>query len=67
MMIYQSVELYFVRYLRNGDDIITSTQTIVTGIPAGMTAGEMTTFVEIKYREVFADGFEFNDIQFLEV
>jgi hypothetical protein len=66
-MIYQSVELYFVRYLRNGDDIITSTQTIVTGIPAGMTAGEMTTFVEIKYREVFADGFEFNDIQFLEV
>jgi hypothetical protein len=67
MMIYQPVELYFVRYIRNGDDVITSTRTIATGIPAGMTAGEMTTFVEIKYREVFADGFEFDDIEFLEV
>lgn len=67
MRLYQPVELYFVRYLRNGDDIITSTQTIVTGVPAGMTAGEITTFVEIQYREVFDDGFEFDDIQFLEV
>ena len=67
MRLYQPVELYFVRYLRNGDDVIASTRTIATGIPAGMTAGEMTTFVEIKYREVFADGFEFDDIQFLEV
>jgi hypothetical protein len=32
-----------------------------------MTAGEMTTFVEIKYKEVFFDGFEFDDINFLEV
>ena len=67
MMLYQPVELYFVRYLRNGDDIITSTRTIATGIPAGMTAVEITTFVEIQYREVFDDGFEFDDIQFLEV
>jgi hypothetical protein len=67
MMLYQPVELYFVRYLRNGDDIITSTRTIATGIPAGMTAGEMTTYVEIKFRELFFDGFEFDDIQFLEV
>jgi hypothetical protein len=65
--IYQPVELYFVRYIRNGDDIITSTRTIATGIPAGMTAGEMTTFVEIKFKELFLDGFEFDDIQFLEV
>ena len=67
MIIYQPVELYFVRYIRNGDDIIESTRTIRAGIPKGMTAGEMTTFVEIKYREVFADGFEFDDINFLEV
>ncbi len=67
MMLYQPVELYFVRYLRNGDDIITSTRTIATGIPAGMTAGEMTTYVEIKFKELFFDGFEFDDIQFLEV
>jgi hypothetical protein len=67
MMIYQPVELYFVRYLRNGDDVITSTQTIVTGVPAGMTAGEIATFVEIQYCEVFDDGFEFDDIHFLEV
>jgi hypothetical protein len=67
MKLYQPVELYFVRYLRNGDDVIKSTQTIATWIPAEMTAGEMTTFVEIKYRELFADGFEFDDIQFLEV
>jgi hypothetical protein len=67
MKLYQPVELYFVRYIRNGDDVITSTRTIATGIPAGMTAGEMTTFVEIKYRELFFDGFEFDDIQFLEV
>jgi hypothetical protein len=67
MKLYHPVELYFVRYLRNGDDVITSTQTIVTGVPAGMTAGEMTAFVEIQYREVFADGFEFDDIEFLEV
>jgi hypothetical protein len=67
MMLYQPVELYFVRYIRNGDDIITSTQTIATGIPAGMTAGEMTTYVEIKFKELFFDGFEFDDIQFLEV
>ncbi len=66
-MLYQPVELYFVRYLRNGDKIIQSTRTIRAGIPKGMTAGEMTTFVEIKYREVFADGFEFDDIEFLEV
>jgi hypothetical protein len=32
-----------------------------------MTAGEMTTFVEIKFKELFLDGFEFDDIQFLEV
>ena len=67
MKLYQPVELDFVRYIRNGDDVITSTRTIATGIPAGMTAGEMTTFVEIKYRELFFDGFEFDDIQFLEV
>jgi hypothetical protein len=67
MRLYQPVELYFVRYLRNGDDIITSTRTIATGIPTGMTAGEMTTFVEIKFKELFLDGFEFDDIQFLEV
>ena len=67
MMLYQPVELYFVRYIRNGKKVITSTRTISTGIPVGMTAGEMTTFVEIKYREVFADGFEFDDIEFLEV
>jgi len=67
MMLYQPVELYFVRYIRNGDDVITSTRTIATGIPAGMTVGEMTTFVVIKYRELFADGFEFDDIEFLEV
>jgi hypothetical protein len=67
MILYQPVELYFVRYLRNGDDIITSTRTIATGIPAGMTAGEMTTFIEIKFKELFFDGFEFDDIQFLEV
>jgi hypothetical protein len=67
MMLYQPVELHFVRYIRNGDDVITSTQTIATGIPAGMTAGEMTTFVEIKFKELFFDGFEFDDIQFLEV
>jgi hypothetical protein len=67
MMLYQPVELYFVRYLRNGDDVITSTRTIATGIPAGMTAGEMTTYVEIKFKELFLDGFEFDDIQFLEV
>jgi len=67
MRLYQPVELHFVRYLRNGDDIITSTQTIATGIPAGMTAGEMTTYVEIKFKELFFDGFEFDDIQFLEV
>jgi hypothetical protein len=67
MMLYKPVELYFVRYLRNGDDIITSTRTIATRIPAGMTAGEMTTYVEIKFKELFFDGFEFDDIQFLEV
>jgi hypothetical protein len=67
MMLYQPVELYFVRYLRNGGDIITSTRTIATGIPAGMTAGEMTTFIEIKFKELFFDGFEFDDIHFLEV
>lgn len=67
MMIYQPVELYFVRYIRNGDDIITSTRTIATGIPTGMTAGEMTTYVEIKFKELFFEGFEFDDIQFLEV
>jgi hypothetical protein len=67
MRLYQPVELYFVRYLRNGDDIITSTRTITTGIPAGMTAGEMTTYVEIEFKELFFDGFEFDDIQFLEV
>jgi hypothetical protein len=67
MMIYQPVELYFVRYLRNGDDIVTSTRTIATGIPAGMTAGEMTAFIEIKFKELFFDGFEFDDIEFLEV
>jgi hypothetical protein len=67
MMIYQPVELYFVRYLRNGKKVIRSTQKITTGIPAGMTAGEITTFVEIQYREVFDDGFEFDDIHFLEV
>jgi hypothetical protein len=67
MMIYQPVELYFVRYIRNGDDVITSTRTIATGVPAGMTAGEMTTYVEIKFKELFFDGFEFDDIQFLEV
>lgn len=67
MMIYQPVELYFVRYIRNGDEIIPSSRTIRGGIPKGMTPGEMTTFVEIKYREVFADGFEFDDIDFLEV
>jgi hypothetical protein len=67
MMLYQPVELYFVRYLRNGDDVITSLQKIITGVPAGMTAGEITTFVEIQYREVFDDGFEFYHIEFLEV
>ena len=67
MMIYQTVELYFVRYLRNGDEIIQSSRTIRAGIPKGMTAGEMTTFVEIKYKELFFDGFEFDDINFLEV
>ena len=67
MRLYQPVELYFVRYLRNGDDVIASTRTIATGIPAGMTAGEMTTYVEIKFKELFFDGFEFDDIQFLEV
>jgi len=67
MMLYQPVELYFVRHVRNGKKVITSTRTITTGIPAGMTAGEITTFVEIQYREVFDDGFEFDDIQFLEV
>ena len=67
MTLYQPVELYFVRYIRNGDDVITSTRTIATGIPAGMTAGEMTSFVEIKFKELFFDGFEFDDIQFLEV
>jgi len=67
MILYQPVELYFVRRIRNGDDVITSTQTIVTGVPAGMTASEITTFVEIQYREVFDDGFEFDDINFLEV
>jgi len=67
MRLYQPVELYFVRYIRNGDEIIESTRTIATGIPAGMTAGEMTTFVEIKFKELFFDGFEFDDIQFLEV
>jgi hypothetical protein len=67
MMIYQPVELCFVRRIRNGDEVIQSTRTIRAGIPAGMTAGEITTFVEIQYREVFDDGFEFDDIQFLEV
>jgi hypothetical protein len=67
MMLYQPVELYFVRYIRNGDNVITSTRTIATGIPAGMTAGEMTTYVEIKFKELFLDGFEFDDIEFLEV
>jgi hypothetical protein len=67
MILYQPVELYFVRYIRNGDDVITSTRTIATGIPAGMTAGEMTTFIEIKFKELFFDGFEFDDIEFLEV
>jgi hypothetical protein len=67
MMLYQPVELYFVRRIRNRGKVIESTRTIATGIPAGMTAGEMTTFVEIKYREVFADSFEFDDIEFLEV
>lgn len=67
MILYQPVELYFVRYVRNGDEIIQSSRTIRAGIPKGMTAGEMTTFVEIKYRELFADGFEFDDINFLEV
>jgi hypothetical protein len=67
MRLYQPAELYFVRYIRNGDEIITSTRTIATGIPAGMTAGEMTTYVEIKFKELFFDGFEFDDIQFLEV
>jgi hypothetical protein len=27
----------------------------------------MTTFVEIKFKELFLDGFEFDDIEFLEV
>jgi hypothetical protein len=67
MRLYQPVELYFVRYIRNGEDIITSTRTIAAGIPAGMTAGEMTTFIEIKFKELFFDGFEFDDIHFLEV
>lgn len=67
MRLYQPVELYFVRYIRNGDEVITSTRTIATGIPAGMTAGEMTTYVEIKFKELFFDGFEFDDIEFLEV
>jgi hypothetical protein len=67
MMIYQPAELYFVRRIWNKTKCIESTRTIATGIPAGMTAGEMTTFIEIKYREVFADGFEFDDIEFLEV
>jgi uncharacterized membrane protein YdfJ with MMPL/SSD domain len=67
MMIYQPVELYFVRRIRNRGKVITSTQTIITGVPAGMTAGEMTTFVEIKFKELFFDGFEFDDIHFLEV
>ena len=67
MMLYKPVELYFVRYIRNGKKVITSTRTIATGIPAGMTAGEMTTFVEIKFKELFFNGFEFDDIQFLEV
>jgi hypothetical protein len=67
MILYQPVELYFVRRIRNGDEVIQSTRTIATGIPKGMTAGEITTFVEIQYREVFDDGFEFDDINFLEV
>jgi hypothetical protein len=67
MMLYQPVELYFVRRIRNRGKVIESTRTIATGIPAGMTAGEMTTFVEIKFKDLFLDGFEFDDIQFLEV
>jgi hypothetical protein len=67
MRLYQPVELYFVRYLRNGKKVIRSTQKIRTGIPAEMTAGEMTTYVEIKFKELFLDGFEFDDIEFLEV